>query len=64
MLKNSQTCFENLAVFTDMFEHFSTLCMKGLKTKYAKQIQKSTKIFMHIAVAVLISARQVDVLGG
>ena len=35
MLKNSQTYFENLAVFTpqdfqSMFGHFSTLCMKML----------------------------------
>ena len=37
MLQNSQTYFKNLAVFTpqdfkSMFDHFTTLCTKGLKT--------------------------------
>ena len=36
MLKNGQTYFKNLTVFTpqdsySIFGHFSTLCMKGLK---------------------------------
>ena len=36
MLKNGQTYFKNLAVFKtkdfkNMFGHFSTLCIKGLK---------------------------------
>ena len=37
MLKNGQTYFKNLAVFTpqdfkSMFGHFSTLCNKGLSS--------------------------------
>ena len=36
MLKNGQTCFKKLAVFTlqsfkSMFGHFSNFCMRGLK---------------------------------
>ena len=40
MLKNGETYFKNLAVLTGMFDHFSTLCLKGLRTKCAKQIRK------------------------
>ena len=41
MLKNGQTCFKNLAVFTpqdfkSMSDHFSTLWMKGLATSSQK----------------------------
>ena len=49
MLKNGQTYFKNLVVFTpqdfkSMFEHFSTSCMKGLKGYNFKKYLTRTSI--------------------
>ena len=43
MLKNDQTCFETLAVFTpqtfqSMFGYFAILCIKGLKRQIRETV--------------------------
>ena len=58
MLKNNQTYFKNLAVFTpqdfeSMFGHFSTLVNKGLSanpTKWSNKLKQLFEYFVGLAL--------------
>ena len=58
MLKNGQTFIQNLVVFTSqgfesMFDHFSTLCMKGSSFQRTAILLNKSRLLSNIELGIL-----------